>query len=51
MRSHQIRGQHKRLAVLLNVKAANRRFLAGDLEDAWDEREIGEVDDLHLDPV
>ena len=42
----EIRGQHKRLAVLLNVKAANRRLLAMEADDAWDEREVGEYVDL-----
>ncbi|RKI74852.1 hypothetical protein D7X55_01345 [Corallococcus sp. AB049A] len=45
-RMREIRGQHKRLAVLLNVKAANRRLLSGDLEEAWDAREVGEYVEL-----
>ncbi|MBN9685568.1 MULTISPECIES: GTPase domain-containing protein [unclassified Corallococcus] len=45
-RMREIRGQHKRLAVLLNVKAANRRLLAGDLDDAWDAREVSEYVEL-----
>jgi transcription antitermination factor NusA-like protein/ribosome biogenesis GTPase A len=42
-RMREVRGQNKHLVVLLNVKAANNPILRHEAEDAFDEREIGEL--------
>jgi transcription antitermination factor NusA-like protein len=42
-RMSEVRGQNKHLVVLLNVKAANNPILRHEAEDAFDEREIGEL--------
>lgn len=42
-RMREVRGQNKHLVVLLNVKAANNPILRGEAEDAFDQREVGEL--------
>ncbi len=37
-----VRGQNKRLIVLLNWKAANQPILDDEPEDAWDDEEVGQ---------
>ena len=40
LRMREVRGQNKRLVVLLNVKAANNLILSGEAEDAFDPQEM-----------